>query len=422
MDQRYADLILSHLCETYPKMLRPAGGPFKHPYLVPAADTRPPCGTGTCTSRLQAIVEIMEYAQPDAATRDTMMAAMKGCVLNLLNYQHETGAIPYFVDFGWEKRFAEDIAAHDEPNQAKPVLAQFARLISRKTGEVGWIRPRLGDLDRFLAHYDERYFHPATGLYFWRTGAVIGVDNDPCTFGRPRCSAGSLYLNCLMVREFEARGELFELGRRRGEGQPLPPQAGPAGRRLSSGTAGTGATGSSTRADLQCATQRDIPWLNHGLGVFWPCLPMRIRVWTGFMPMWAGLATPQQAEDLVALHLSDREALGRDYGIRSLAANEPMYERRGHQQPLQLAGAGVDGGQLHRLPRPGRLRLRARGRGVLRQGRPPARPDIERNGGMHEYYNGDTGEGVMNLGFMNWNYLAANMILKTRRMAGASPA
>ena len=36
--------------------------------------------------------------------------------------------------------------------------------------------------------------------------------------------------------------------------------------------------------------------------------------------------------------------------------------------------------------------------------------DIEKHGEMHEYYNPDTGEGINNPGFQNWNLLALNMI------------
>lgn len=36
--------------------------------------------------------------------------------------------------------------------------------------------------------------------------------------------------------------------------------------------------------------------------------------------------------------------------------------------------------------------------------------DIERNGLLHEYYHPDTGEGVNNPGFQNWNLLVNNMI------------
>ena len=36
----------------------------------------------------------------------------------------------------------------------------------------------------------------------------IGVDNDPCTYYRPPRSSGSIYLNALMLKEFEAAAYL----------------------------------------------------------------------------------------------------------------------------------------------------------------------------------------------------------------------
>lgn len=35
--------------------------------------------------------------------------------------------------------------------------------------------------------------------------------------------------------------------------------------------------------------------------------------------------------------------------------------------------------------------------------------DLDKNGCMHEYYNPDTGEPIMNGGFINWNILALTM-------------
>ena len=42
--------------------------------------------------------------------------------------------------------------------------------------------------------------------------------------------------------------------------------------------------------------------------------------------------------------------------------------------------------------------------------------DIEQCGKMHEYYHPETGEGVNNAGFQNWNFLSLDMIewLKTK--------
>jgi putative isomerase len=36
--------------------------------------------------------------------------------------------------------------------------------------------------------------------------------------------------------------------------------------------------------------------------------------------------------------------------------------------------------------------------------------DLVKNGALHEYYEPDTGEPVLNKGFQNWNYLVTNMI------------
>ncbi len=36
--------------------------------------------------------------------------------------------------------------------------------------------------------------------------------------------------------------------------------------------------------------------------------------------------------------------------------------------------------------------------------------DFAKNDTLHEYYEPDTGEPIMNKGFQNWNYLVMNMI------------
>lgn len=36
--------------------------------------------------------------------------------------------------------------------------------------------------------------------------------------------------------------------------------------------------------------------------------------------------------------------------------------------------------------------------------------DLEKTGVLHEYYEPETGEPILNPGFQNWNYLVLNMI------------
>jgi putative isomerase len=36
--------------------------------------------------------------------------------------------------------------------------------------------------------------------------------------------------------------------------------------------------------------------------------------------------------------------------------------------------------------------------------------DLEKTGALHEYYQPENGEPILNHGFQNWNYLVANMM------------
>jgi len=50
----------------------------------------------------------------------------------------------------------------------------------------------------------------------------------------------------------------------------------------------------------------------------------------GFLPLWAGIATKEQAERLVNEHFLNGKEFWREYGIPSLAANDPYYNPKGY--------------------------------------------------------------------------------------------
>jgi len=409
MNEHYKKLIFAHILATYKTMYREPSGLFPYPYIVPGA------GYETCLwdwdtfFASTAIMEIMDEDKPSDDDRQKLIEAMQGCILNMLSFQLESGALPYSVYVGAEDFFARSVAEWDEPNQHKPVIAQFIQVIWKNTGDLSWISGRMGDVERFIEHYRDKYFDERTGLYFWRSGAVIGVDNDPCTFGRPRNSSGSIYLNSLLVAELAAMAEVeAALGNLK-----------LAERYLSQRVELISALQKYNwdkrdqfyySVDLQCNTETEIPWLNSGLGVFWKCIPLRIRLWTGFMPMWAGFATPVQAAALVKKHLYDMDALACRYGVRTLAADEPMYDLSKTSNPSNWLGpiwiissyivfqGLVNYGYFEEAEK-----LCSQVVDLLGQ-------DIEKHGAMHEYYHPDTGAGIMNLGFMNWNYLVVKMV------------
>lgn len=148
------------------------------------------------------------------------------------------------------------------------------------------------------------------------------------------------------------------------------------------------------------------------------CLIQRIEVWTGFMAMWAGIASKEQAERMVKEHFHDPRTFNAPSGIRTLSKMEKMYSLRASANPSNWRGPvwGVSNYMVFRgladygyTPEANELAIKT----LMLFGK-----DFEKNGALHEYYEPETGEPMLNIGFQNWNYLVLNMIawLEGRRV------
>lgn len=149
------------------------------------------------------------------------------------------------------------------------------------------------------------------------------------------------------------------------------------------------------------------------------CLIQRFDVWSGFMAMWAGIATPEQARQMVERHYRDTTSFNAPAGVRTLSPLEKMYNLKASGNPSSWQGPVwinvnylVFRGLLN-YGYPEDARQLAE-KTVVLLGR-----DFERFGALHEYYIPESGEPVLNKGFQNWNFLVINMIawLEGRKMA-----
>ena len=127
------------------------------------------------------------------------------------------------------------------------------------------------------------------------------------------------------------------------------------------------------------------------------------------MPMWAGIATPEQAERMVKEHLLNEKTFCAPYGVRTLSKMEKMYAIMKSGNPSCWLGPiwGVSNYMVFD--------------GLCRYGYTEAANDLaektitlfgrdlEECGQLHEYYDPESGEGVNNPGFQNWNFLAVKM-------------
>jgi putative isomerase len=337
--------------------------------------------------------------------QDELLKHEIGSVLNFINEQHEDGSIEIAVFSSIDYDFCTVIP---HKNVHKPVLAQHVAFILKYNKDTEWVKKIYPNLKRFVTYYEENAKHES-GLFYFFDDFAIGVDNEPCTFYRPKRSTASIYLNCLMYKELLATAELANmLG-------------------LDDKKAKYIERAEALKAAIQenCWDERDgffysvdinlVPidltqHLHSGCPRHWSCLIMRIGVWTGFMAMWAGIATPEQAERMVREHYLNEKTFCSPYGVRSLSKMEKMYKIAVSGNPSCWLGPiwGIANYMvfegLYKYGFNDEARDLAERTVALFGG------DIEKNGAMHEYYDPESGEGVHNLGFQSWNLLSLNMM------------
>ena len=330
----------------------------------------------------------------------------QGNVRNFFDHQSPDGYIPMMIEVAeWPEPYL--VMKHKEGvrmNMHKPFLASQIALISRRRQDWTWAEEFLDGLERYFRYY-QTYFNENCGLYVWHDDIMIGMDNDPASFGRPHDSTANIYLNSFMVMELQAMADILTaLGR-------------PCDEYLVRREALIAAI------QAECWDKRDkffysvdvdirtrkFDWFHVGLGVFWKTLPIKIRVWSGFLPMLAGFATKEQAAELVK-HVFDEETFASPYGVCTLAKDEKMFDLSVTNNPSNwlgpiwlVANYAVFRGLIN-------YGYRAEAEKIAMGSLKLLGEDLKKNGSLHEYYNPFSGEPVMNGGFINWNMLVLTML------------
>lgn len=379
--------------ENASKLFREPSGQLKYPFIVPGATYQMDLWDWDSWLTDIALCQVLE---------EDISPLQQGCILNFLDHMDPDDRIPMKITPDKQLPQVLDLST----NGHKPCLAQHAAFIVKQSGDTAWLAPHFEKLQRFVRSFMKHNRH-ACGLYYWIDDCAIGVDNDPCTFYRPYKSSGSIFLNCMMYKELQAVVYL--------------------GEKLGADTAEFAAEAEnlcSTIRDL-CYDERDgmyysvdlnlLPvdpdqWLHRGAPRHWDCLIQRIGVWSGFLAMWAGIATPEQAERMVRENLlNEKMGYWSVGGVRSLSKYEKMYLVRKSGNPSCWLGPiwGIANYLVYRgLVRYG---YEAEARELAQRTVDLFQKDLDECGQFHEYYDPDTCAPVNNPGFQSWNLLAANL-------------
>lgn len=405
------DRLRAHVERQWPTTLKPANRVHRHPYVDPGSVYE---GNLWDWDSFWASYALLGLVGPEHPDRDLLLAHVRGNIDNFLSYQLDDGYIPIMIQ---EKDGDEPYlnARHKEGklmNQHKPFLAQHLCLYLSQSDDLAWARDRYDAVRAYLDCYDRVYFRPGPGLYVWADDVMIGMDNDPATFGRPPFSTAGLFLNAFLVAELSAMAHLAGLLGRGADAEAFAQKR----------TALIGALNRECwdprdrcyySVDVDVRT-RPFDWFHQGLGVFWHSLPIKIRTWMTFLPLWSGGPTADQAAALARVHYPDPAAFDAPFGIPSLAMDEKMYNLEPTINPSNWLGPVwlvvqyvVFRGLLDHGYREQASQLCSKTLRLLAR-------DLERTGTLHEFYHPGTGEPIMNGGFLNWNMLALSMVRELR--------
>lgn len=407
--QKYIDIIRKHLLRDYTGMFREPGGALFHPFITPGSESY--ADVLWDWDSWLSDVALRQILMESASVEEQQKAFPyeKGCILNFLHLSRKNG------NDGWipicsgreDPQKPGDIYSE---NMHKPCLAQHAAFLVRENGsDALWLYEFVPTLQAFINNYQNHHRHEC-GLYFWQNDWMIGVDNDPCTFGRPPRSSGSIYLNCLMYRELLAFSYILDCL----DLKELSAQYLDDANHLKQAIqeySWDERDGFFYSVDLDLVPIESYKEGRHtGHPRDWQCLIQRIGVWSGFLALWAGVAAPDQAERVEREHYRNEKTFGAPFGVRTLSRMEKMYQIRASGNPSCWLGPVWGISNYLTFRGFARYGLDDAARDLAEKTIRLFGRDLERFGVLHEYYDPETGEPILNPGFQNWNYLVLNMI------------
>ncbi len=390
----YGNLIVDYAKQNYKLCFREPQGLLKYKFIVP--------GSVYSSCLWDWDSWLVNLALRKIATTEEIGEYEKGCVLNFLEHVDESGRIPIYVD-------PVNTTFDNYPNSLnihKPCLASHALFVVEQNGDSAWLKDKFEKIQKFIAWYEKNCKHES-GLYVWLDDFAIGVDNDPCTFYRPNGSSASILLNCFMYKELESMAKLAEIFGFSKEKSLYESKA----NELKSAIQEymwDERDGSFYSVDVNLLPIDLSQRLHSGCPRHWSTLIQRIDVWACFLPLWAGIATKEQADLMLKRYLDERTFFA-PYGVRTLGKMEKMYTIKKSGNPSCWLGPIWGCANYFLFDGLVKYGYDSVAKDLAEKTIKLFGQDIEKNGQMHEYYHPDTGEGVNNPGFQNWNLLSINM-------------
>jgi putative isomerase len=409
---QYAQALLHYFAANAPQLLRPSSGILKYPSIAPSLPGKQYSAQLWDWDTLWTSRGLFRLAEltHDASLKQQLFEHVSGSLLNFLDHASADGRIPILMTPTNPDPFRVLGSNGISKNQAKPVFGQMGLLAADQHGDVAWLIPHFDAILRFYSSWTAHNMS-SIGLLVWGDDVAIGDDNDPTTFGRPFFSSANLMLNCLYYEDLRASAELANRLGRTKDHNDLSTQADTLAERIQQ-YCWDPRDSYYYSADVQCLDRRAelIPSVKPGMDMSWKSLPMRIQMFTGFLPLWCGIASQAHAAELVKVNYAADDRLRAHCGVRSLSSRESMYTLAFSSNPSNWLGPVwiiVNYFAWKGLERYG---FHQEASALADKTIALLAADLKLNGSLNEYYHPDTGAPLSHKGFMDWNLLVLEMI------------
>lgn len=349
-------------------IVKPAKGLLKHEYLVPSGP-------------YFQLFDWDSYFMGVALSYDGVGRPLAGSVQDFLEFVGVNAYEPGYVP----REIAPD-ALWALPEMCKPFLAQAAWRASKTMGSFAWLRPYYSRLTLTLGFWENCRRSP-DGLFRWFNGVESGVDNNPAVSDSPANITEGVDLQCYIYREYIAASLIAAKLGKPGDATAYDKRAG-ALKKLVQQRMWSRADGMFLNIDSRT-------------GKF-----IRVKTWTNFVPLWPKIATPAQADRTVREHLLNSKEFWAKFGVRTIAADEPLYNpRSGYWRgPVWVISNYL---LMHGLMNYG---FSPQAKSLARETVSLLTHDLKTTGGMNENYDPETGAPRSAGHFVSWDLLGEHML------------
>ena len=410
------ELITKYLLGKAKNIFKPACNNLRHPFIVPGEGYMNELW-GWDSYWVAHSLRYMfgrfgdSFMEKHGIERGDALLHMKGSVLDFLDSQSADGFIPSMLaeDGIFKDFFDGELKKGHKHNQHAPFLCQSALGAAQFADDYSWLNEE--KLITYLEYYKNNQYDVKSGLFFWQNDIMIGIDNNPTVFCRPPRSSADIFLNCFIYLEYVALAKILAA---KGDGRSdnIMAQAERLKRAINDemwderdGIYYSQDISFSISDFLACGVK-----LHSGMPPHWNSMPLKIRIWACFLPMYAGICSAERADRMCA-HLMSDDAILAKCGIRTLASNEKMYcleNSKGNPSnwlgPVwTVANYCVYKG----LKNYGKTELCEE---VARRTVELMCNSLEKYGDLFESYNPDSSKPYMHPGFLSFNMLVSEMM------------